>query len=87
MDFDELMEYQRMLQKKLRKEQLVDKKIDLLSIINQLSSGPRNIVQVEQVIIEAISRGYREDEIHRLLDQLKEENIIYESSSGYIKKR
>ncbi len=87
MDFDKLMQYQNMIQKELRDEQQVDRKIDLLSIINHLTSGPRNIVQKEQVIVEAVSRGFSETEVDKLLNKLIQENIIYESSPGYIKKR
>ncbi len=87
MDFDKLMEYQNLLQQRLRKEQQVDKKIELLTIINHLTMGPKNIVQKEQIMIEAVSRGFSESEVDKLLDQLIKENIIYESSPGYIKKR
>ncbi len=87
MDFNNLMEYQRMLQKRLRKEQQRDKKIELLSIINQLTSGPRNMVQVEQILVEANSRGFTNQETREIIDKLIEENIIFESSPGYIKKR
>ena len=87
MDFKKLMEYQTMLQKRLRKEQQVDKKIELLSIINHLTSGPRNLVQKEQIIVEANSRGFTDDEVDIYLEQLIKENIVYESSPGYLKKR
>jgi DNA replicative helicase MCM subunit Mcm2 (Cdc46/Mcm family) len=87
MDFDKLMEYQNMLQQRLRKEQQIDRKIELLSIINQLTFGPKNIVQKENIIIEAQSRGFSEDEIEDLLQKLIQENIIYEPSPGFIKKR
>ena len=53
MDFNKLMEYQNLVQTRLRQEQTVDKKIDLLSLINQLTSGPKNIVQKELIIVEA----------------------------------
>ena len=86
-DFDNLMEYQKMVKNRLRNEQQTDKKIELLSLINQLTSGPKNMVQVEQVLVEAKSRGYTNEEIHDLIDKLIEENIIYESSPGFIKKR
>ncbi|MBT3720078.1 hypothetical protein HN789_05040 [archaeon] len=87
MDFDNLMEYQKRLQERLRTEQQTDKKIELLSIINQLSSGPKNIVQVEQILVESASRGYTTDQTRKFIDQLIKENIIYESSPGFIKKR
>lgn len=87
MEFDNLMEYQKMIRKNLRTEQTTDRKIDLLSIINQLTSGPKNIVQVEQIIIEATSRGFTAEETRNIVDNLIEENIIFESSPGLIKKR
>jgi len=87
LDFDKLMEYQNLMQQRLRTEQQVDKKIELLSIVNQLTMGPKNIVQKEQIMVEAVSRGFTEDEVDKLLDQLIKENIIYESSPGHIKKR
>lgn len=87
LDFDKLMEYQNLMQQRLRTEQQIDKKIELLTIINHLTMGPKNIVQKEQIIVEAISRGFTEDEVDTLLEQLITENIIYESSPGYIKKR
>jgi len=87
MDIDRLIAYQNMLQKSLRKEEQTDKKIDLLTIINQLTFGPRNLVQKEQIIVEAISRGFTEKEVEIYLHELIKENIIYESSPGFIKKK
>jgi DNA replicative helicase MCM subunit Mcm2 (Cdc46/Mcm family) len=87
MDIDRLIAYQNMLQKSLRKEEQTDKKIELLTIINQLTFGPRNLVQKEQIIVEAISRGFTEKEVEIYLYELIKENIIYESSPGFIKKK
>jgi DNA replicative helicase MCM subunit Mcm2 (Cdc46/Mcm family) len=87
LNFKELQERQRFLQKQVRKEQLIDRKIELLSIINQLTAGPRNIVQREHIIIEASMQGFTEKEVDELIDQLTKEEIIYVSSPGYIKKR
>lgn len=87
MDVDELLAYQNMLQKTLRKEQQQDIKIELITIINQLTFGPKNIVQKEEIMIEAASRGFSEKDIEKILQNLIKENIIYESSPGFIKKR
>jgi DNA replicative helicase MCM subunit Mcm2 (Cdc46/Mcm family) len=87
MEFDKLMNYQKMVQERLRQEQQQDKKIDLLSIINQLTQGPKNMVQKEQVLVEAASRGIPEEEVHILIAKLISDNIIYEDSPGYLKKR
>ena len=86
-DFERLMEYQNLLQKNLAKERKIDRKIELLSIINRLTAGPKNIVQKEHLIIEASSQGFSDEEIQKLLDELKKEDIIYEPTPGYIKKK
>ena len=70
-DFDKLMEYQNILQNNLLKEAQVDKKLELLTIINQLTAGPKNIVQKEMIIIEATQRGLSEAEIDKQIEQLK----------------
>jgi DNA replicative helicase MCM subunit Mcm2 (Cdc46/Mcm family) len=87
MDFDRLIEYQNMLQGKIKAEQQIDRKIEFLSIINEMTVGPRNIVQKEQIMIEAQHRGFNEKESEQLIEKLIEENIIYQPMSGYIKKR
>ena len=87
MEFDKLMDYQNMVQKRLRKEQQLDMKIDVLSIINQLTLGPKNLVQVEQVILEGTSRGMSEEDVHDFIDKLVSENIIYRPAPGYLSKR
>ena len=87
MDVDKLLAYQNMLQKTLRREEQTDKKIDLLTIINHLTFGPKNIVQKEEIIIEALAHGFTEEDIEHYLDELIKENIIFESSPGFIKKR
>ncbi|MBT3464489.1 hypothetical protein HOD20_06335 [archaeon] len=86
-DFDELMRYQNLMQKRLKKESKIDKKIELMSIINQLTTGPGNLVQKENIILEASSRGFSNNEIENYLIDLINSNIIFESSPGYIKKR
>ena len=87
MNFDKLMDYQNMMRKNLRIEQEIDRKIDLLTIINYLTMGPKNLVQKEQIIIEANSRGFTDDEVDKLLKELLDENIIFEPNPGFIKKR
>ena len=61
MDFDKLMEYQNLMQQRLRTEQQIDKKIELLTIINHLTMGPKNIVQKESIRLalkEALPQRY-----------------------------
>ncbi|MBU0756438.1 MAG: hypothetical protein KKF44_00095 [Nanoarchaeota archaeon] len=86
-DFQKLMDYQNMLSKSLAKEQAIDKKVDLLNIINQLTAGPNNLVQKEHILLEAEQHGFSEDEIEMILIALIKDNIIFESSPGFIKKK
>lgn len=86
MDIKSLIEYQNMLQQKIRQEQKVDRKIDLLSIINQLTSGPNERVQKEQLFIEAVAQGFSEKEIEEHLKKLISEGIITENN-GFLRKR
>jgi hypothetical protein len=87
MDIDRLIAYQNMVQKSLRTEEKLDRKLDLLTIINHLTFGPKNIVQKEMIIIEAQTRGFSENDIDVLLNELIKENIIFEPTPGFIKKR
>lgn len=86
MDIKSLIEYQNMLQQKIRQEQKTDRKIEILSIINQLTSGPNERVQKEQLIIEASQQGFSEKEIDEHLKRLIAEGIIIENN-GFLKKR
>ena len=87
MEFDKLMKYQDMVQNRLRKEQNLDRKIDLLSIINQLTAGPKNLVQKEQILVETSARGITFDQANDLLEKLIEERVIIENPKGSIRKR
>ncbi len=87
MDFDNLKDYQNLVRKSVIGERRLDRKIDLMTIINMLTAGPKEMVQKEHIIVEATSRGFREEEVQNLLAKLEEENIIFEAMPGYIKKR
>jgi DNA replicative helicase MCM subunit Mcm2 (Cdc46/Mcm family) len=86
-DFEKLMSYQNLVQNNLRQERQMDRKIELLSIINQLTAGPRNLVQKENIFVTAQQHGFRDNETERLLAQLVKDGIIFEDSPGYFKKR
>ena len=75
------------MQNRIIKEQQLDRKIELLSIINQLTAGPKNMVQKEKLFLIAKEKGFSEEEIDFLLDKLIEEGIVYEPMEGNIKKR
>jgi hypothetical protein len=85
-NFDELMRLQHQIQRGLLREQRTDLKIEVISIINVLTSGRRETVQKEAIFIEAAHRGFDHDEVGNLIEELIKDKIIFEPSLGYIKK-
>ncbi len=86
-NFNELIKIQNQIRRNLIKEEATDKKIIVLTLINELTSGPKEIVQKESLIIEASNRGISEDELNKIIEQLKKDNVIFEPRVGYIKKK
>ncbi len=86
-NFNELMKIQNQIQKGLLREQELDNKISVLSLINELTSGPKETVQKESLIIEAANKGISEEDLNKEIDKLEKDNIIFEPNPGYIKKR
>lgn len=86
-NFNELMKIQNQIQKGLLREQELDNKISVLSLINELTSGPKETVQKESLIIEASNKGISEEDLNKEIEKLEKDNIIFEPNPGYIKKR
>ncbi len=86
-NFNELMKIQNQIKQGLLREQQLDKEISVLSLINELTSGPKEMVQKELLIIEAVNKGISEEELNKEIEKLEKDNIIFEPSPGYIKKR
>ncbi len=84
LDFDEIMDLQRKLASEVAEEQETDNKITLMSIINDMTSGEKDIIQKERVIIEAQQQGLNEEQVERLLKELESDNFLIEEK-GYIK--
>lgn len=84
--FEELMRVQHQIQKGLLREQRTDLKIEVISIINVLTSGRKETVQKEAVFIESANRGFNHDEVANLIEELIKDKIIFEPMLGYIKK-
>ena len=86
MDFDKLMEYQNLVQNRLRSELNLDRKISFISLINQLT--PQNkAIQKEKIMIIAKEKGYESSEVSILLDALLKEKILVEPMPGYIQRK
>ena len=86
MDFDKLIEYQNNMKKRLTKEVDLNKKLQVLSIINQMSSEPSTIIKKQQVISECEKEGLTSEEVNRYIRSLINDRIVYEYSSGSLKK-
>lgn len=82
-DFDRLMEIQRMTATRIRQEFEVDNKVKILTIMTDLSPGNKKI-QVEAVIVEADTQGLTESEVIATLDALKVDGLVIEPETGYI---
>ena len=85
-EFDDLMKIQNQIRQGLLREQRENITLTIMSIINELTSGPKEMVQLESIIIEAASRGVSEEEVMKNLNQLKRDRVIYETRPGFFKK-
>lgn len=77
-EFDELMRIQRLVTDRLSVEERMDRKLKLLELITGMVSGRDNSVLAENLRFEAIQEGFSENEIERLLNELKSDGMIRE---------
>ena len=84
-DFEEIMRVQRMMASRIVEEQETDSKIRIMSIINELVTDKKKIIQKEAVLVEAQAEGFSEKEVERLLESLENDNFILQQQ-GYLKK-
>lgn len=85
-EFDDLMKIQNQIRQGLLREQSENTTIIIMSIINELTSGPNDIVQIESIVVEAINRGINEEEVIKNINQLKRDRVIFETKPGFLKK-
>lgn len=77
-EFDELMRIQQMVTNRLSVEERMDRKLKLMELISGMVSGPDNSVMAETLRFEASQEGFSENEIERLLNELKSDGMIRE---------
>ena len=75
-----------MVAMRIVQETSVDNKIKLLDIINGLVTDKNKKIQIEQVVIEAVNEGFTEHEVYDLIDQLKQDHLIYETAPGFLQR-
>jgi len=77
-EFDELQRIQQMVTNRLSIEERMDRKLKLLELLTGMVSGPDNSVMVETLRIEADFEGFNNEEITRLLEELKKDGMVRE---------
>ena len=75
-EFDELLRIQRLVTDRLSVEQRMDRKLKLMELISGMVSGPDNSVMEETLRFEAIQEGFTDDEITRLLNELRTDSML-----------
>jgi len=75
LDFDEIMNIQRLMASRIASENEVDYKLKIIDIINNLMCH-KKFVQVEEVIIEAEYESISEKLTLEILDDLARDNVI-----------
>ncbi len=85
-NFDELMKIQQQMAGRIMRENETDRKLELMDIINNLTSIRRPKVQVEQVILEAQNQGMTEDQAITTIDELLDFGFITQPEDGFVQR-
>jgi hypothetical protein len=85
-DFNELLRQQRFLASRIVQESSMDSKIKLMDIINGLVTNKNKKIHVETVIVEAVNEGMTEKEAYTMIDELKRDHLVYETSPGFLQR-
>jgi len=75
LEFDEIVRIQNLMASNIARENEVDRKLDIIEIINQLK-GKKKFVQVEEVIVEARYQNINENEVLKILDELEKDSVL-----------
>ncbi len=81
-EFDELMRVQRNMAGRLRRENEMERKIALLSLIQALNPDKRGRILTEQIVVAAGDEGFSESEVDALLDELEADGYLRRVEMG-----
>ncbi len=84
-DFDELMRIQRFMASRIVQESEMDAKIKLLDLINEMHQDKKGRISKEKLLVEAGMQGFSENEVERLIEELKRDHFIVEEE-GFLRK-
>jgi hypothetical protein len=81
-DFDDLMKVQRNMASRLRQEDEMDRKVQLLSLIQTLNPDKKGRILTESIVVEARNEGFSEPEVEGLIDSLAEDGYLQRVDMG-----
>ena len=81
-EFDELMRVQRSMAGRLRQENERDRKVALLSIIPGLNPDRQGRFLTAQIVVEAATQGFSDDEVDALIDALERDGYLRRVEMG-----
>jgi DNA replicative helicase MCM subunit Mcm2 (Cdc46/Mcm family) len=85
-EFNDLLRQQRLLAGAIMQESSMNNKIKLLDIINELVTQRNKKIHIESVIVEAVNNGFTEKETYDLLEELKRDHLVYETTPGFLQR-
>lgn len=85
-EFNDLLRQQRLLAGAIMQESSMNNKIKLMDIINELVTQRNKKIHVESVIVEAVNHGFTERETYGLIEELKRDRVVYETSPGFLQR-
>ena len=81
-EFEELMRIQRSMATRLRTESDMNRKVDLLSLIQGMNPDKRGRILTEQIIVEAAGIGLTADDVQALIDDLETDGYLERVEQG-----
>jgi DNA replicative helicase MCM subunit Mcm2 (Cdc46/Mcm family) len=85
-EFQDLLRQQRFLAQSIVQESSMDSKIKLMDIINGLVTNKNKKIHIESVIVEAVNEGMSEREALTMIDELKKDHLVYETTPGFLQR-
>jgi hypothetical protein len=85
-EFQNLLRQQRFLAQSIVQESSMDSKIKLMDIINGLVTNKNKKIHIEAVVVEAVNEGMTEKEALTMIDELKADHLVYETTPGFLQR-
>lgn len=80
--FDDLMRIQRNTATRLRREDELDRKVRLMSLIQGLNPDRKGRILTEQILVESVQQGYIESDVEAIIDELEADGYLRRVEQG-----